>query len=470
MNEPSLSSSTEPLAGVPTVASSSPLISTGTGEFQRSATIRDYLGISLFWLALSFFWGALLTIALPDRIGLLFGDTGKDAALTTLTASGAGVAGLSQILFGALSDGSRSRFGRRRPFLFWGTLLAMAPLLLFPHAHVLALLLLVYALLQLSLNVAIGPYNALMHDLIPPQDHGTASAWIGVAGIIGRIGGPLVAVILLGQSIISKDAESPVVKAHNVAQSQTNFATLMATFAIVLLLIMLATLWLVRERPLTTASSASVSERVLGTFQVPLKPYPDFSWLVLSRFGIMMGIYTVSNFLLYYIRDTLGYSNEASLGVVKNFLILSTFTGLLGTLPSGALSKRIGRKRVLYGANIICMAAGLCFALANNLVVAYVAAAIFGIGFGAFAAVDWALATGLLPPNEPAKYMGVWGLSDTISQVVAPLIAGSLAALINHSMGAGVGYRALMLLALVWFLVGTLALRPIREVTHQDHK
>ncbi len=452
--------------------SSAPLVHSDGSAPLPPATVRDYLGVSLFWLALSFFWGALLTIALPDRIGWLFGDSGKDAALTVLTASGAAVAGLSQILFGALSDGSRSRFGRRRPFLFWGTLLALAPLLAMPHAQILALLLLVYALLQLALNVAIGPYNALMHDLIRPEDHGTASAWIGVAGIIGRIGGPLVAVILLGRGIISVDTKSPTVIAHNAIQSQANFVTLMGTFTVVLLAVMVATLWLIRERPLAkaTTESASVGERIMGTFRVSLKPYPDFRWLVISRFGIMMGIYTVSNFLLYYVRDTLGYSNELSLGVVKNFLILSTFTGLAGTLPSGALSKRIGRKRVLYAANIICMAAGLCFALANNLVVAYIAAGIFGIGFGAFAAVDWALATGLLPPNEPAKYMGVWGLSDTISQVIAPLVAGPIAFALNHAIGTGVGYRALMLLALCWFLVGTLALRPIREVMPKSQR
>lgn len=437
------------------MSNDSPVLTEG-----RSATARDYLGVSLFWLATSFLWGALLTIALPAHIETLFGAQGKDAALSVLTASGAAVAGLAQIVFGALSDGSRSKWGRRRPFLFWGILLAVVPLLLLPKAHTLAALLLGYALLQLCINVASGPYSALMHDVVPAQDHGTASAWIGVSGIIGRIGGPLVAVVLLGSGLSTlTDA------AAKTAKSQSNFGVLLEVFAVVLVLVMLATLWLVRERPLkgVEGRSLSLGERLTDTFRVPLRPYPDFVWLVVSRFGITMGIYTVSNFLLYYIRDTLGYSQDTSLGVVKNFLVLSTLTGLIGTFPSGALSKRVGRKKVLYAANIICMAAGLCFACASNLTLAYIAAGIFGAGFGAFAAVDWALATGLLPPNEPAKYMGVWGLSDTLSQVVAPIIAGPIALLLNRSMGAGVGYRALMLLALGWFLLGTLALKPIRE-------
>jgi MFS family permease len=429
---------------------------------ERPTTARDYLGVSLFWLALSFFWGALLTIALPARIEALFGSGGKDSALSILSASGACVAGVTQIVSGALSDGSRSKFGRRRPYLFAGTLLAIGPLLLLPQAHTLVVLLLAYALLQLAINVAAGPYGALMHDIIPPRDHDTASAWIGVVGLIGRIGGPLVAVVLLGRGLSSIGATDVTRKA---AQGQANFATLMGAFAVVLVIVMLVTMWLAREQPLVADGKprASLGQRVLATVHVPLRPYPDFRWLIVSRFGIMMGIYTVSNFLLYYVRDTLGFSAEDSLGVLQKFLVLSTVAGLVGTLPSGALSKRIGRKRVLYGANTICMVAGLCFALAHNLTLAYVAATIFGVGFGAFAAVDWALATGLLPPDEPAKYMGVWGLSDTVSQVIAPLVAGPLALLLNRALGSGTGYRGLMLLALGWFLLGTLALRPIRE-------
>lgn len=425
---------------------------------QQPTGARDYLGISLYWLAMSFLWGALLTIALPARIEQLFGVAGRDAALTKVVVVGAIVAAISQIVFGALSDGSRSKFGRRRPFLFWGTLLSIPPLLLLPSAHSLAALLLAFGVLQLFVNVAGGPYGALMHDVIPPEKHNTASAWIGVAGLIGRIGGPLVAVLLLGYGI---DAEHPK-SAFNIARSETNFGWLMWAFAGVLLIVMIATLLLAHEQP-GDAEPQPLSARLTDTFRVPLRPYPDFVWLIVSRFGIMMGIYTVSFGLLYYIRATLGFSEDASLGIVTKFLVLSTLTGIVGTLPAGALSDKIGRKAVLYGANIICMAAGLCFALASNLTLAYVAAAIFGAGFGAFAAVDWALATSLLPPREPAKYMGVWGLSDTVSQVIAPLIAGPTALLINRALGQGVGYRALMLLSLLWFLVGTIALKPIRE-------
>lgn len=421
----------------------------------RTPTIRDYLAVSLYWLALSFFWGGLLVMILPSRVQTLFGDTRKDAMLTVLSAGGATIAAISQILFGALSDGSHHPWGRRRPFLLWGTLLALPFVLLFPFAHALVPLLAVYCALQLFLNVAIGPYQALMHDLIPAERHGVAATWIGVVGLIGRIGGPLIAVLILNMGAGTGGKLSS-------ARSETNLFYLMIVFALLLGGAMLLSMGLARETPYREEDNFTLSQRIRAVWNVPLRPYPSFVWLVVSRFGIMMGIYTVQFCLFYYVRDTLGYKTGAG-DIVKNFLVLSTLTGLVGTLPAGWISDRVGRKTVLFAANIIGMGAGLCFALASDVKLAYIAAGVFGVGFGAFSAVDWALATGLLPASEPAKYMGVWGTSDTVSQVIAPLVAGPLALLINNSMGAGVGYRALMLLSLVWFALGTFALMPIKE-------
>ena len=203
---------------------------------------------------------------------------------------------------------------------------------------------------------------------------------------------------------------------------------------------------------------------IRGIVRVPLRPYPSFVWLLISRLGIMLGVYTVSFCLLYYIRDTLGFSDEGeSLGILTKFLLISTLTGIIGTIPAGVVSDKVGKIPILFFANGICMASGLAFALSRDLTWAYVAAGFFGAGYGAFSAVDWALACNLLPPAAPAKYLGIWGISDTLSQVIAPLLAGPLAFWINGSMGAGAGYRALMLLALVYFALGTFAIRFIRE-------
>ncbi len=428
----------------------------------RTPTIRDYFGVSIYWLGLSFFWGAMLTLVLPNRIDELF-PADKDRILTIIASSGAAIATIAQVFFGAWSDTSRNRIGRRRPFLLVGTLGGCFTLLFFPSAHTLLSLLAVFLLLQLWINVAGGPYQGLMPDLIPSSKHGTAAAWMGAASIVGRIGGPIAASVLLRPDTQSwLEPRAPWLHALG---ANLGLSLLALIFIAVLLLAMILTLVSARETPLAADSPrVGIGATIMGILRVPLKPYPSFVWLMISRLGIMLGVYTVSFCLLYYIRDTLGFSDQSqSLKVLTNFLLISTFTGIIGTIPAGIISDKIGKKPILYFANTVCMASGLAFALSHDLTMAYIAAGIFGAGYGAFAAVDWALACNLLPPDSPAKYLGLWGISDTLSQVVAPLLAGPIAFWINGSVGAGVGYRALMILALIYFGLGTLTIRFIRE-------
>ena len=428
----------------------------------KNPTIRDYFGVSIYWLGLSFFWGAMLTLVLPNRVDELF-HADKDRILTLVASSGAAVATIAQVFFGAWSDTSRSRFGRRRPFLLVGTLGACATLLFFPGARTLLALLAVFLLIQFWINVGSGPYQGLMPDLIPPAKHGTAAAWMGAASIVGRIGGPVVASVLLRPAIQNRlTTQAPWL--HRLGDNR-GLSLLTLVFIAVLLGTMLLTLFAARETPLDASSKkVGVGETIMGIVRVPLRPYPSFVWLLVSRLGIMLGVYTVSFCLLYYIRDTLGYPDKGeSLAILTNFLLISTVTGIVGTIPAGVISDKIGKTPILFFANAVCMASGLAFALSHDLTMAYIAAGIFGAGYGAFVAVDWALACNLLPPDSPAKYLGIWAISDTLSQVVAPLMAGPLAFWINGHVGAGVGYRALMLLALVYFGLGTFAIRFIRE-------
>ena len=172
----------------------------------RTPTTRDYLAISIFYLAVSFFWGAMLSVVLQARVQTMVEANYVEAIkagtmspqqleaavaqkLSWLLSMGALVATVSQVLFGALSDRSRHRAGRRKPFLIAGVLGTNVGLLLFPFAHTYAQLFAVFLLLQLMLNLATGPYQALVPDLIPAQYHGRAAAYMGLFALIGRTGG-----------------------------------------------------------------------------------------------------------------------------------------------------------------------------------------------------------------------------------------------------------------------------------------
>ncbi len=410
-------------------------------------TVREYLGVSLYWFALSLFWGAMLTMVLPHRVEQLVGVENKDKWLPLVVGSGAAIAAITQIMSGALSDVVGFRIGRRRPYLIVGTLLVTPALLLFAGAADLARLISAYIAIQFLLNIAIGPYQSLIPDIIPLAFHGRASAYMGVWTLLGRIGGPVLALVLTrGGDLLA----------------------LMVVFAILLNVFMVVNVALVREEP-AKRSQKSVGETIRGLFDVPLRPYPSFVWIMISRFGIMMGVYTVTYCLFYYVEHTLGArTEEASKSQIARFMILATVTGLIGTIPAGKLGDKLPKKTVLYVSNSICVVAAIGFLLAKTFPAAYFAVAVFGLGFGAFQAVDWALGCNLLPEHARAKYLGVWGLSDTVPQVIAPFAAGPIAYAFNTGRTDGPGYRVLMLMSILYFTLGTFALKNIRERRTED--
>jgi MFS family permease len=91
------------------------------------------------------------------------------------------------------------------------------------------------------------------------------------------------------------------------------------------------------------------------------------------------------------------------------------------------------------------------------------AAGIFGLGYGAFQAVDWAFACNVIPQGKAGQSAGIWSLADTVPQFVAPVIGGLFAARAIAQLGAANGYRCVMLLAVLWFFFGVALVFKVKE-------
>jgi MFS family permease len=174
-----------------------------------------------------------------------------------------------------------------------------------------------------------------------------------------------------------------------------------------------------------------------------------------------MGFYTATEFLYYYVRDTLRAPRP--MATVTMIFVITTISGLIGNFPAGILSDRVSKKLVIYISTSVTGVAALVFLLTSSIPVAFGAAFIFGAGFGAFMAVDWAFACNLLPDCDEAKHMGIWHVAFTVPQVLAPLIGGVLAYVFNLHFGQGFGYRVVLMAVIVYLAVGTAMIRPIRE-------
>ncbi|HLJ56508.1 MAG TPA: MFS transporter, partial [Chthonomonadaceae bacterium] len=224
----------------------------------------------------------------------------------------------------------------------------------------------------------------------------------------------------------------------------------------------------VRETPLTVTPPPLTLERFISGLVEPLK-YPDFFWVLVTRGLVTLGMWCVQPFIPNYLSDVVGVKNEADMAgkLVAVILATATVTGLLG----GRISDAIGRKSVVYVANTLIAVCSIAFVFSHSLAYTFVVGALYGMGYGAYYSVDWALACDTLPNMEDAgKDMGIWHISMVLPQTLAPFVTGAVLAHIGHSTlvdgtrhYALDGYRVAFTMAAVFLMLGALFLRNVRD-------
>ena len=408
-----------------------------------------WLLISLYWLPLSLFWGAMLGQVLPTKVEAFADKAHAGTYLGIISISGALVGLLVQIIIGPISDACASRWGRRRPFLVGGTLVSIAALLGFAYAQSFVGLVLAFASIQLFLNIANGPYQALIPDLVPENRQGGASGVMGIMSLLGDAGGPLMAGLLL------QHATTPLRQAHAIQH-------LIGIVIVMLLVCLTVTVLTVPDPPHRPADhERGVAAALRSAYAFEMHAHPDFYWLLASRAVYNLGFYTAIGFLAYYVE----YALHQGVNYHKPLTTLQEMTiggALLGTFPAAYLADRISKKRVIAYSTLFSVVAGLAFALTPSLTFAVAMAFLFGIGYGMFKAVDWAFACNLLPPGGGAKFMAIWSLSTMLPQLAAPVF-GPVADGLNHAHGMGFGYRAAMLTIPIYALLGLALIVRVHE-------
>lgn len=402
----------------------------------------DFFNLSIFWFAISFHWGAILGIFLQKEVLLFVPNELKGYYYGILAGSGALASGLVQIIVGHISDGFKSKWGRRKPFIFWGVLINTFALILMGVSRNFITLILSFMAVQVFANVANGPYQALIPDLVPGKQQGKASAWMSLFMFTGQAAGPLFAGFLMARAGGSVD--------------------LMIFIAVLMNLFMLYTVIFVRDPSSVSRESPVIDNGgIKEMFTFSLWKYPDYTWILISRGLVNMGFYTALGFLMYYLKESIGVVKYE---MMTGILIMSvTVAGIFSAYPAGVLADVYSKKKLIYISGGLVALAAIFLAFATDIKMVIVCGVILGIGFGAFSTVDWALVCNHIPGSRAGKYMGLWNLTFTIPQILAPLIAGYPTDLINKKMGSGMGYRVVMILVVIYLIFGIIAIKPVRE-------
>ncbi|MHB2018418.1 MAG: MFS transporter [Candidatus Xenobia bacterium] len=393
------------------------------------------VGISAYWFASNLHWGSLLMIIIPSQVAQM--DPAHQATnLSLVMALGAVIAMVTPPIVGAYSDVCMSRWGRRRPFMVVGAAINVVGLIMMLKFHTLGLYTLGFLVVEIGNNIAGGAYSGIIPDLVPFEQRGEASGYMAAMTQLGIVVGALVS----GNSRVA-----------------VAYAVIMVTLIVFLAITLVA----VQEPPLRERRAVSFK-----SMWIDPREYPDFGWVWISRFMVMAGMWCVQPYLEYYMRDCIGHGSPEQ--VTGNFLALmllgATITGPLG----GRVSDRIGRKVVVYVANAILAVACLLLVLNRDLSATYAIGVIYGLGYGAYYSVDWALGCDVLPhPEEAAQELGVWNVAMVLPQALAPALAGLLLALPGQSSDhhyLSAGYTIIFMLAAALLACGAFLVRNVRKV------
>src|SRR6476469_6577190 len=161
-----------------------------TGRPTTRLPSRELVRISLYWLGLSSIFAGLsfITASRLEFTGLADkADAGR--ALFIISISGAIIAVIVQPTVGSISDYTISRWGRRKPYIFIGSLLDLVFLVGIAYSNTLIAIAAFVALLQFSSNFAQGPFQGYVPDLVPASQVGLASALVGMMQILGNVAG-----------------------------------------------------------------------------------------------------------------------------------------------------------------------------------------------------------------------------------------------------------------------------------------
>ncbi|GAB4209778.1 MAG: MFS transporter [Roseiflexaceae bacterium] len=426
--------------------------------------------LSLYWFGSSAHWGAILITLLPLQAERIGGETFKGTTLGQILALGALLSMAVAPLFGAWSDRVRTRWGRRVPFMVAGTignvigLLALAFIPSTPGALVPYVL--AYMWINLFNNLATAPYSALIPDVVPVEQRGAASGWMGLMTMLGNFVGGITG-LALGQLSRSYGEPGAITICY-------------LAIAVLLTLGMVGTVLTVRE-----PEPAPVEPFRWGAFlRGLLEPFRsrDFNWVFWTRFLVVLGTFTVQGFILFYMKDVVaggadqyayrmfGVQLADTAAAATSFFVLALLVGaIISSLWAGSLSDRYGRKRMVYLSGALQAVPVAVLIFGGSFELAVLIGVVFGLGYGAYQAVDWALASDVLPNQDDyAKDMGVWHIAMTLPQSIATPIAGILLdrfqAVGRASGQPTLGYIVIFGLAFVYFVLGTVLVRNVRGV------
>jgi MFS family permease len=408
--------------------------------------------VAIYALAYASLWLALLTpaiITLALRVRQLAPGNAAEPISRVLMA-GAIVALVSNPIFGALSDNTRSRFGRRRPWLVGGVLCGCAALAGIGLAPTVDVVLLGWCAAQLAFNAVLAAMVAIVPDRIPAAQRGTVVGILGICMPVGQIAGTF----LVQQLAISMTLSLVVPGVIGVA-------------GVLVLVLALGREpapepeWDESAPPSLLEGRAAPAGAAGGAAEPAPRSHRDFAWAWLSRVFFTTGSCFLQAYQPFFLLDTLHQDPADVPRLMFRSTLVQAAMVVIWSLISGRLSDRTGRRKPFVMAGSTLQGFGLwIIAASNSYTMLLIGVGLVGMGHGVYEGVDLALVTDVLPDRarHAAKDLGLLNIANTLPQVIAPLAAPAILAISRGD------YMLLFAVAGAVAVLGSVFLLPLNKV------
>src|SRR5713101_2404187 len=268
-----------------------------TGRPVGTLPMFQIVQFSIYWFGINAIWGGLNNVILQRRMDDLVGKANAGSGLALLTLLGAAVAILVQPTIGTISDYTITRWGRRKPYIVIGAVLDVVFLAGIATSNTYVSVVAFIVLLQISSNVAQGPFQGYVPDLVPAAQVGLASGLMGLMIVLGRIGGVAIASIGLFTG---------------------SFVTATIGLGLLELATALVTVITVDEgRAAPSRGGRSWPEIARGAWGFDILKERSFVWLLGSRLFVLMATVTLTDLIFFYMSRSIGLG-DAAIGIWIN--------------------------------------------------------------------------------------------------------------------------------------------------------
>lgn len=419
-------------------AEKDPSLSPATGKPLDKVTIARFgAGFIIFGVLWMSGLGIVSVVLLPMHYKTIEG-VNPDALIGIVNAFTAVASLIANLMFGNFSDRSRSRFGRRTPWILFGAVLGGVTLFLTGTTHNAVLLTIFYCACMFGLNCMIAPMVAILSDRVPSGIRGTMSAFYGAGATIGSPIGTMLGALFI----------------KNLIPGFAVAGVLMFLGGVVSMLIMPKE----ESADFLPKDEGSLKD-VLVSFRPPaFHGAHDFYKAFVGRFCMLVSYQMIAVYQLYIIQNYIGQSVDESAVTVSVVSMIMMVMSLVGSFISGPVSDIIGRRKVPVVVASVLFAIGIAMPwVFPSSMGMYLFAGIAGLGYAVYSAVDQALLVDVLPNKEEAgKDLGILNMATTLGQMCGPIVMSALV--------VNLGYNFAFPTSIALAIIGCFFIMAIKKV------